>query len=75
MAADLTAQIRLLIHAFGGRAGEIMAELIGQAQTDPALADILRAGWLLPRREATAGGAAAGRRPGPDPARTSTSRR
>ena len=31
-----------------------MAELIGRAQTDPGLADTLRTGWLLPRREATA---------------------
>jgi AcrR family transcriptional regulator len=51
---DLTTQIRLLIHAFRGRAGEIMAELMGQAQTDPVLADTLRSGWLQPRREATA---------------------
>ena len=54
VAADLSAQIRLLIHSFRGRAGEIMAELIGRAQSDPALADTLRTGWLLPRREATA---------------------
>ena len=54
MAADLIIQIRLLIRAFRGRAGEIMAELIGQAQTDPALAETLRTGWLQPRREATA---------------------
>jgi AcrR family transcriptional regulator len=54
VAADLTTQVRLLIRAFGGRAGEIMAELIGQAQTDPALAETLRTGWLLPRREAAA---------------------
>ncbi len=54
VAADLTTQLRLLIHTFQGRAGEIMAELIGQAQTDPALAETLRTGWLLPRREITA---------------------
>lgn len=48
---DLTAQILLLIAAFRGRAGEIMAELIGQAQSDPALAETLRTGWLQPRRE------------------------
>ena len=51
---DLVTQIRLLLQAFRGRAGDIMAELIGQAQSDPALADTLRTGWLLPRREATA---------------------
>jgi AcrR family transcriptional regulator len=54
VAADLTTQIRLLIHSFRGRAGEIMAELIGQAQTDPGLSATLRTGWLQPRREATA---------------------
>jgi AcrR family transcriptional regulator len=54
VATDLTVQIGLLIRAFGGRAGRIMAELIGQAQTDPVLAETLRSGWLLPRREATA---------------------
>ncbi len=54
VSADLTTQIRLLIHAFRGRAGEIMAELIGQAQADPVLAETLRSGWLQPRREATA---------------------
>ena len=54
VAADLTTQLRLLIRSFRGRAGEIMAELIGQAQSDRALAETLRTGWLLPRREATA---------------------
>jgi AcrR family transcriptional regulator len=53
LAADLTGQIRLLITAFRGRAGSIMAELIGQAQSDPALADTLRTRWLQPRREAS----------------------
>jgi AcrR family transcriptional regulator len=51
---DLTTQIRLLLRSFRSRAGEIMAELIGQAQSDPSLAETLRTGWLLPRREATA---------------------
>ena len=54
VAADLTLQIRQLVRAFRGRAGEIMAELIGQAQSDPSLAVTLRAGWLQPRRETTA---------------------
>ena len=52
--ADLTAQIRVLIRAFRGRAGRIMAELIGQAQSDAALADALRTHWIGPRRAATA---------------------
>lgn len=54
LAADLTAQIRLMLAAFRGRAGEVMAELIGQAQSDPALADTLVSRWLEPRRAATA---------------------
>ena len=54
VASDLAAQLRLLIDAFSGRAGEVMAELIGQAQTDPGLAATLGSGWLQPRREAPA---------------------
>ncbi len=50
---DLTVQIRALIAAFNGRAGAAMAELIGQAQADPALAETLRTRWLAPRREST----------------------
>src|SRR3984885_9569643 len=34
VADDLIAQILVMIEAFRGRAGEIMAELIGQAQSD-----------------------------------------
>jgi len=55
VARDLGTQLRLLIRAFRGRAGAVMAELIGQAQSDPVLAETLRSGWLQPRREATAG--------------------
>jgi AcrR family transcriptional regulator len=54
LTGDLVGQIRLLVGAFRGRAGEIMAELIGQAQTDAVLGDILRIRWLVPRRAATA---------------------
>ena len=54
VADDLTGQISLLLTAFRGRAGAVMAELIGQAQSDPALADTLRSRWLEPRRRATA---------------------
>ncbi len=50
---DLTSQMSSLISAFRGRAGEIMAELIGQAQSDAALALTLRTQWLQPRRERT----------------------
>lgn len=54
IALDLSKQIRLILDAFRGRAGEVMAELIGQAQVDPNLAEALRTGWLKPRRDATA---------------------
>jgi len=51
--ADLTSQILLMVKAFRGRAGEVMAELLGHAQSDPALAEMWRERWLQPRREAT----------------------
>ena len=54
LAADLTAQIALLVEAFRGQAGVVMAELIGLAQSDPVLADTLRQRWLEPRRAASA---------------------
>jgi AcrR family transcriptional regulator len=53
IAHDLETQIGRLIDAFRGRAGELMAELIGQAQSDPVLAQQIRERWLAPRREAT----------------------
>lgn len=53
VAVDLTAQLQLLVTAFRGRAGDIMGELIGQAQCDAALAVALRDNWLQPRRDAT----------------------
>jgi len=52
--ADLTGQLRVLVRAFRGRAGRVMAELIGQAQTDAVLAEALRTRWIEPRRSATA---------------------
>lgn len=51
---DLVTQMRVLIDAFRGRAGEVMAELIGRAQSDPTLAETLRSRWLRPRRDVTA---------------------
>jgi AcrR family transcriptional regulator len=51
VAEDLTHQMLIMAAAFQGRAGAIMAELIGQAQSDSALAETLRTGWLQPRRE------------------------
>jgi AcrR family transcriptional regulator len=53
IAHDLETQIGRLIDAFRDRAGELMAELIGQAQSDPLLAQQIRERWLAPRREAT----------------------
>ncbi len=53
VAGDLTAQILLVVRAFRGRAGEVMAELLGHAQGDPALAEMWRERWLQPRRDAT----------------------
>ncbi|MGA7834743.1 MAG: TetR/AcrR family transcriptional regulator [Acidimicrobiales bacterium] len=50
---DLTTQILAVVRAFRGRTGEIMAELIGHAQFDPALAVSLRTRWLQPRRDVT----------------------
>ncbi len=54
LARDLSTQIAALVTAFRGRAGGVMAELIGQAQSDPTLGDVLRSRWLAPRRQATA---------------------
>jgi AcrR family transcriptional regulator len=51
--ADLTGQILVLVKAFRGRAGDVMAELLGHAQSDPALAEMWRERWLQPRRDAT----------------------
>jgi AcrR family transcriptional regulator len=54
VARDLTNQLAKIIDAFGGRPGVVMAELIGQAQTDPNLAETLRSRWLKPRRDEVA---------------------
>lgn len=53
VATDLTTQILLVVRAFRGRAGEVMAELLGHAQGDPVLAEMWRERWLQPRRDAT----------------------
>ena len=53
VAQDLQRQMKVMLRAFSGRAGAIMAELIGQAQSDPALRETLRERWISPRREAT----------------------
>jgi AcrR family transcriptional regulator len=53
VAHDLVTQIRSVIEAFRGRAGAVLAELIGQAQSDANLAEMLRVHWLAPRRAAT----------------------
>ena len=53
VAQDLQRQMKVMLRAFSGRAGAIMAELIGQAQSDPGLRETLRERWISPRREAT----------------------
>ena len=53
VASDLVTQIRSVIDAFRSRAGTVMAELIGRAQSDANLAEMLRVLWLAPRRAAT----------------------
>jgi AcrR family transcriptional regulator len=52
LAGDLASQMQSVIEAFRGRGGEIMAELIGQSQTDQVVAETLRSRWIQPRREA-----------------------
>lgn len=54
LARDLTTQLAKIVDAFQGRPGVVMAELVGQAQTDPNLAETLRSRWLKPRRDETA---------------------
>ncbi|MEU1514581.1 TetR/AcrR family transcriptional regulator [Streptomyces sp. NPDC005811] len=50
--ADLTAQLRSFVRVLTGTpAGRVIAELIGQAQTDPDLAAALAQRYSLPRRE------------------------
>ncbi|MGY0020836.1 TetR/AcrR family transcriptional regulator [Streptomyces sp. YJ-C3] len=49
--ADLRAQLRAFVHVVTGtRAGRVIAELIGQAQTDPDLSAALLARYSGPRR-------------------------
>lgn len=48
---DMTGQLGDMVDAFRSRPGEILAELIGAAQTDPHLAEVLRARWIQPRRD------------------------
>lgn len=50
--ADLTSQLTAFVRLVGTtRAGRVVAELIGQAQTDPDLAEAYRAGYSRPRRD------------------------
>ncbi|MER5433266.1 TetR/AcrR family transcriptional regulator [Streptomyces sp. NPDC002588] len=50
--ADLTAQLRSFVHVLTATpAGRVIAELIGQAQTDPDLAAALLQRYSGPRRE------------------------
>ena len=48
--ADLTVQVRSFIALLAGRAGRVIGELIGQAQTDPELASAFRERYSGPRR-------------------------
>lgn len=49
--ADLTSQITAFVHLLRDtRAGRVIADLIGQAQTDPELADAFRRQYSNPRR-------------------------
>ena len=54
-ATDLTAQVRSFIALLAGRAGRVVAELIGQAQTDPELAAAFRERYSSPRRALAVG--------------------
>ncbi|HEY1824967.1 MAG TPA: TetR/AcrR family transcriptional regulator [Acidimicrobiales bacterium] len=47
---DIRTQVLHLIETFRGRAGEVMAELLGYAQFDANLSEVLRERWLQPRR-------------------------
>ncbi|HZZ47009.1 MAG TPA: TetR/AcrR family transcriptional regulator [Pseudonocardia sp.] len=49
--ADLTAQVRAFIALLRGPAGRVIAELIGQSQTDPDLSRVFRERYSGPRRE------------------------
>ena len=48
--ADLTTQLRAFVSLLTGPAGRVIAELIGQAQTDPDLASAYRERYSGPRR-------------------------
>ncbi|MBC6459350.1 TetR/AcrR family transcriptional regulator [Actinomadura sp. HBU206391] len=51
IASDLTAQIQAFVHLMRDtRAGRVVPELIGQAQTDPELAAAYRERYSAPRR-------------------------
>lgn len=51
IAADLTTQVRAFVHLMRDtRAGRVMPELIGQAQTDPELSAVYRERYSAPRR-------------------------
>ncbi|MGV9776885.1 TetR/AcrR family transcriptional regulator C-terminal ligand-binding domain-containing protein [Streptosporangium sp. NPDC003464] len=52
IAADLTGQVRTFVRLMRDtRAGRVMPELIGQAQTDPELSALYRERYSAPRRE------------------------
>ncbi|MEU6610429.1 TetR-like C-terminal domain-containing protein [Streptomyces shenzhenensis] len=48
---DIRSQLRAFVRLLtDGRAGSVIAELIGAAQSDPALSEALSAGYTMPRR-------------------------
>jgi AcrR family transcriptional regulator len=49
--ADLTTQVRAFIALLRGPAGRVIAELIGQSQTDSELSRVFRERYSGPRRE------------------------
>lgn len=49
--ADLVTQMTAFLELLGGRGGALIGELVGEAQTDPALAQALQEHYSLPRRQ------------------------
>ncbi|RDH74371.1 TetR/AcrR family transcriptional regulator [Mycolicibacterium moriokaense] len=48
---DLTEVVRGLLHFYTGPSGRVFAELVGEAQADPAIREELRRNLVDPRRE------------------------
>ena len=52
-AADLREQLQGLAHALAGPVGTVLRGVLAEAQSDPEVAETLRAGYLAPRRAET----------------------